>query len=59
MRRLAGVYENGFEMSFSPMQRVFFFKLGSMAWVLEMNVRRSNKGLKSVYKTYVYTDLQF
>lgn len=59
MRRLAGVYENGFEMSFRPMQRVFFFKLGSMAWVLEMNVRRSNKGLKSVYKTCVCTGMQF
>lgn len=59
MRRLAGVYENGFEMSFRPMQRVFFFKLRSMAWVLEMNVRRSNKGLKSVYKTCVCTGMQF
>lgn len=44
MRRLAGVYENGFEVSSGPVQRVFFFKLGSIAWVLEMKVRRSHKG---------------
>lgn len=29
MRRLAGVYENGFEVSIRPMQRVSFLKLGS------------------------------
>lgn len=43
MRRLTGVYGNGFEVSFVPMQRVFFFKLGFMAWGVRMKVGRSHK----------------
>lgn len=43
MRRLAGIYGNGFEVSFGPRQRVLFFRPGSMAWVLGMWAEGSHK----------------
>lgn len=44
MRKLPGVSGNGFAvLRFGPLQRIFFLKLGSMAWVLGIGARRKQQ----------------